>query len=385
MTDSRDGTFDMSELDAELDRLLAGATPSAQAPAWCGDVAVLVRTALAPARPDELAREAEIVAQMRALRLAVLAEAEAATAGSAGEAGAESDAAPAIAAAATEPESDAAPAIAAARDAPIVTAEADEPPTGDAAGDEAEPAPARAGAYRDAGPPVIDLRAPRPPIDLDEYRAKHAGERYYRAKHAAARLEASKHPLARTVGRVVAIKAVAVTTAIGIAAAAAAATTGLVATVVVPALTQPEHHATTTTPAPATRGPELGTTATRHARSGKGTATTERSECASVLPACVPLPAALVPTVTKEVADRAAAMTASADTTQPKTTPTVEPTPTTAPEPPATTVPEPAPTTEPPTTVPESPPTTEPPTTTPPPPDPGGGATGLSAGGDPTP
>ncbi|HKE76365.1 MAG TPA: hypothetical protein VKB57_22300 [Acidimicrobiales bacterium] len=356
MTDSDDGTVDMTELDAELDRLLAGEAPSAQAPAWCGDVAVLVRTALAPAREDELAREAEIVAQMRELRLAVLAEAEAAV-----DAAAEAEAE-----ATPEPEAE-------AEVAPEPEAEADEAEAGEATG--------RPGAYRDAGPAVIDLRAPRAPVDLDAYRAKHGGERYYRAKHAAARLENSKYPLARTVGRVVAMKAVAVTTAVGIAAAAAAATTGIVATVVVPALTQPEHHVSTTTPAPATEGPEVGTTATRHGHSRSGAAATDRSECASVLPACVPLPAALVPTVSKDVADAAAAMTASAGTT-PTTTSTADTTATTVSEAPPTSVAEPPPTTETPTTVSEPPPTTEPPTTAPPDTEPAG-ATSFSAGDAP--
>ena len=82
---------------------------------------------------------------------------------------------------------------------------------------------------------------------LDDHRSR-AGDdpdrlltddRHYRAKHAAARLEASRHPALRTVGRVIAMKAAAVTAVafVGVAAAAAA-TTGIVATVVVPALTE---------------------------------------------------------------------------------------------------------------------------------------------------
>ena len=63
-------------------------------------------------------------------------------------------------------------------------------------------------------------------------------DRHYRAKHAAARLEASRHPALRTVGRVIAMKAAAVTAVAFVGVAAAAATTGIVATVVVPALTE---------------------------------------------------------------------------------------------------------------------------------------------------
>lgn len=82
---------------------------------------------------------------------------------------------------------------------------------------------------------------------LDDHRSRAGDEpdrldtddRHYRAKHAAARLEASRHPALRTVGRVIAMKAAAVTAVafVGVAAAAAA-TTGIMATVVVPALTE---------------------------------------------------------------------------------------------------------------------------------------------------
>jgi hypothetical protein len=374
MTDSHDGpvddTVDITDFDDELDLLLSGSAPSAEAPAWCGDVALLVRTAQAPARADELAREAEIVAQMRELRLAVLAEAEAAAA----------EGRPAPADADPDPADPPTLTVVATDDGPEVEAEATgEPDEGDAYRDDEgdDDGAGRPGAYRDAGPAVIDLRVKQAQAELVAYRAKHAGERYYRAKHAAARLEASQYPLVRTVGRVVAIKAVAITTAVGIAAAAAAATTGIVATVVVPTLTQPEHHVTVASPAPATRGPEVGTTATRHARSGKGGAAAKRSECASVLPACVPLPAALVPTVAPEVAKQAAVLTAGSAATPASTTPAAVSPSTTVAETPATTTP---PTTAapepPPTTAPEPPPTTEPPTTAPPVTDPG--VTGFS-------
>ncbi len=70
---SDDRWIDMTTFDEELDRLLSGAPPSPEAAAWCSDVAVLVRTARAPARADELAGEDDIVARMRALRLDILA------------------------------------------------------------------------------------------------------------------------------------------------------------------------------------------------------------------------------------------------------------------------------------------------------------------------
>lgn len=391
MTASHDGWIEMTELDVELERLLGGAAPSAQAPAWCSDVALLVRTATAPARPDELEREDEIVSRMRELRLAALADAliedEVVTTDTA-EAGAddEADHDPALVAT-TEPlsrdESDASP-----------SRDEDEDPAGDdeapvAAGEQAEETGpeadggARTGAYRDAGPGVVDLRTPRSAAvhDLEDYRAKHGGERYYRAKHAAARLEASKYPLARTVGRVVAIKAVAVATAVGVAAAAAAATTGIVATVVVPALTEPDRPArvvvTTTAGEPGT-----GTTAQRSHSGGTG-GRSAAPHCASLLPACIPLPAALAAPVPPDVAKEAADLIAeTAVTAAPKTSPTLETT-TTSVAPPettttSTTVPEPPTTT--PTT--EPPPTTTPPTTEPPAPDPGTMSTQSTGGGD---
>ena len=72
MTDSDDRVIDITGSDVLLDRLLAGDAPAPGAPAWCDDVALLVSAAHAPARPDELAREAQIVRQMRELRVAAL-------------------------------------------------------------------------------------------------------------------------------------------------------------------------------------------------------------------------------------------------------------------------------------------------------------------------
>lgn len=179
MTDRRDdsiGLGDIADTDAVLEQLLDGHAPGAHAPAWWGDVALLVRAAQAPATDDELAGEDDVVRRMLAVRLAL----DAAGAG-----------------------------------APDATADLDRP---------VPAVPAAAG----------DVTV------LSDYRAGHTPARAYRAKHAAARLEASRHPAVRTLGQVIAMKAAAVTTAMVIGVAAAAATTGIVATVVVPALSSNE-------------------------------------------------------------------------------------------------------------------------------------------------
>lgn len=190
-------TDDMAIWDAELERVLGGAMPSPDAPAWCTDVAVLVRTAQAPAQPDEMRGQDDIVARMTGLRLAVLAG--------------------------DEPD-DYVPGI------PVLDV-----------------------------PAEVDLRTPPAVVDElaarraeEAYTAKHSDERGYTAKHAAARLEASRHPAARTLGRVLAIKAVAITTAAVVGVAAAAATTGLVATVVVPAISDSTRRPIDPTPATTT-------------------------------------------------------------------------------------------------------------------------------------
>jgi hypothetical protein len=214
-------TDDIAIWDAELDRVLGGAMPSADAPAWCTDVAVLVRTAQAPAQPDEMRREHDIIARMTGLRLAVLAG--------------------------DEPEGDVAgfPVVDVPDRPALVLAPAHPVDTADIA-DAVVPPPAE-----------VDLRTPPAVIDElaarraeeEAYTAKHSGERGYTAKHAA-RLEASRHPAARTLGRVLAIKAVAITTAAVVGVAAAAATTGIMATVVVPAINDSTRRPIT--PAPAT-------------------------------------------------------------------------------------------------------------------------------------
>jgi hypothetical protein len=273
----------MTDVDATIDRLLAGELPGPDAPAWCSDLAVLVRAAQAPAQPDELARQDEIVGRMSELR---------------GAAGA----------------------------------------TGDSEG---RPAPGVAGV-----------------IDLDGYRARHAGDRAYRAKHAAARLEASRHPAARTLGRVIAMKAVAVTTAVVIGvAAAAAATTGIVATVVVPALSRNEP-SQPTPPVTADNEPDGSGTGDR----SRNRTTAPEDElpqvaCWMLPPTCVTTPAVAppvtvpgTPTTTAPSGTTASGGAAVAPAT---TTTEAAPPPTTVPEPTTTTT-APEPTT---TTVPEDPPT----------------------------
>lgn len=176
-------------LDLFFDRLLAGAEPAADAPAWSRDVALLVRAAQAPAQQGELAGEDDIVARMVEVRR-----------------------------------------LAAGRAAPAL------PRTGTGGQAVADPAGPLAGEATTAAAGV--LASVTRLADRRGHHRPDRRDRHYRAKHAAARLEASRHPALRTVGRVLAVKAAAVTTAavVGVAAAAAA-TTGIVATVVVPAFT----------------------------------------------------------------------------------------------------------------------------------------------------
>jgi hypothetical protein len=60
--------------DALFDRLLAGGVPEADDPAWSRDLARLILAAQAPARPDELAGQHEIVSRMVEARRAVREE-----------------------------------------------------------------------------------------------------------------------------------------------------------------------------------------------------------------------------------------------------------------------------------------------------------------------
>jgi len=317
---SDDRWTDMTTFDEELDALLSGTAPAPEAPAWCSDVAVLVRTLQAPARPGELAGEADIVARMRELLTLPIDDGDDAS-------GAGEDDVPRIAAVAVEP------------------AEAGEPTDVDDAADDEDVDPL------DASPGL--LRSRMGLTDLDDYRAKH-GERTYIAKHAAARLEASRYPVARTVGRVVAMKAAAVTTAVVIGvAAAAAATTGIVATVVVPAINDHVRRPPVVSQAPADKDDDAGTTR-GEGRSGGGRDGDDSpsATCSNVLIMCppavsvpadpgtpTPAPGSSTATTAPATTSTTSSTTSTTSTTEPEppttptTTPTTEPPPTTEPQP----------------------------------------------------
>lgn len=216
---------DVDALDLFLDRLLAGADPAADAPAWSRDVAQLVRAAQAPAQPGELAGEDDIVGRMVEVRR-----------------------------------------LAADRAAPVLARTG----TGGHAATDAGRSPTGESTAAETGVLASVTH-------LVDRRGRDRSDRLYRAKHAAARLEASRHPALRTVGRVLAMKAAAVTTAavVGVAAAAAA-TTGIVATVVVPAFTDepPEPQ-----PVPTTEG-RRRTTTTDGTRSPAPADTQDPATCA---------------------------------------------------------------------------------------------------------
>ncbi len=371
MTDK--GWTDMDDFDAELDRLLAGAGPSADAPAWCGDVAVLVRRATAPARPDELAREDDIVARMREIRLAIIAGDEpAAVAGESDEVGIGDD----LRSDDESPEAPAPETVEPARArngqvpfdlavpwAAAITTEGDITPVAGANGTAAR-------SRRVPDPLAQRLRArvaeQQELVELDQYRAKHGGDTY-QAKHAADR-PADDNRVVRTVSRVVAMKAVAIATAAAIGvAAAAAATSGIVADVVVPVISESVGKQVTTVPAPTTHhsAPGDDTTGARGATSSRGSG---GGDCGtmSLLPGCVPLPPGLVATVPVDVAAQVAAAAPAADrpggaTPTEATTPTTVDVTTTSETTPETTS----------TSEPEPPSTTLPPDTTVPPSDPG--------------
>jgi hypothetical protein len=358
---SDDRWTDMADIDAELERLLSGGSPSAEAPAWFGDVAVLVRTARAPARPDELAGEADIVARMVEVRLAVLAEAEV-------EAEAETDRP-----AASAPDAPEADAGAAVKVNGVSGVKGHAHPNGTGVGrdeharngtgvgrdeharngtgvgrDEDARNGTSVGAYApadgDSGcEPLEDRLRERIAVsELDAYRAKHGGERYYVAKHAAPPPDEPPHAAARTVGRVIAMKAVAVTTAavIGVAAAAAA-TTGIVTSVVVPAINEHYRRPVPTSESPDELKDEDEPSISGSTRSPSLSIVT----CETVLAPCVtpPLvsvtdPATGVPLVSPTTTVPAPTSTSvPADTTTSTTASTT--TSTTAPDPPPTSTP----------------------------------------------
>jgi hypothetical protein len=208
------------------------------------------------------------------------------------------------------------------------------------------------GATADATADATVVRLPARKLD-EPWPGPHRQERVtaYRAKHMAARLEASSHPAVRNLGRVLAVKAAAVTTAVvvGTVAAAAAATTGIVATVVVPALTsskapsEPDTEADDDADGPTSEADE-GDDATTGPAPSSGPATCAESpgNCSSEAPASSAPASTPSTTVTTE----------TSDDDEPEVTTTTE-------SPPSTTAP---PTTAPTTTVPE--PTTTTTTTT---------------------
>ncbi|HET6953422.1 MAG TPA: hypothetical protein VFI47_23795 [Acidimicrobiales bacterium] len=369
---SDDNWNDMTLWDAEFDRVLSGAMPPPEAPAWCTDVAVLVRTAQAPAQPDEMRREAEIVGRMAELRISLLAGAPGPDDGSAAAAGLEVDLRTTPAVVTDEPgtrrpEPVAADLVAAEPVAPEVTgpegvaplrlvpepgaprAAADVPAPASPAAVEPDPDETAADpTHRDTV--VVAMTGGNGTDDDrdDAYTAKHSGERGYRAKHAAARLEASKYPIARTLGRVIAIKAVAVTTAAVAGVAAAAATTGIVATVVVPAISDSTHRPV----APSTTSTTDPTGDAGRPSAGGRSPVTEPGECTVVVecPASTTVaPGAATTTVPGGTATTVPGSQTA--TTAPATTSTTASPATTAPEPPPTTTTP----TEPTTTVPTDP------------------------------
>jgi hypothetical protein len=71
MTDADDTTIGPDDIDALFEAILGGDEPASSTPRWCSDLAVLVHAARAPAAPDELAGEDDIVTRMRRIRLDV--------------------------------------------------------------------------------------------------------------------------------------------------------------------------------------------------------------------------------------------------------------------------------------------------------------------------
>jgi hypothetical protein len=69
MTDADDTTIGTDDIDALFEAMLGRDAPASGTPRWCRDLAGLVHAARAPAAPDELAREDDIIAGMRRIRL----------------------------------------------------------------------------------------------------------------------------------------------------------------------------------------------------------------------------------------------------------------------------------------------------------------------------
>lgn len=243
MTPSDELWIEMAQFDTHLaDGIWDGTTVPDDPPPWYGRVATLIRAAKAPARPDELAAEDEIVALMRRTVL------EAAPADAGAPVGP-----PVDVAALAEVESlveaealrDAAvlDGVESLVEAPVESSPVESSPNV-AASAEIEP-PVEVGVPVDGTPPADvevtvaaadgsggDRRPPRhlrlveapAPDDEDDGRV--------RPLHL--RPQSGRGRAGRVIRRLVAVKAVAATTAVAIGITAAAATTGIV-TVVVPA------------------------------------------------------------------------------------------------------------------------------------------------------
>jgi hypothetical protein len=284
--------------DALFDRLLAGGVPEADDPAWSRDLVRLVLAVQAPARPDELSGQHEIVGRMIEVRRAAREELV--------------------------------PAGAPTADAAVVRLLPARRP------DEPWPGPRRRGPH------------------VGVYHAKHAAARLEASRHPAVR------NLGRVLA--VKAAAVTTAVVVGTVAAAAAATTGLVATVVVPALTSDDPAPSEPAPSPELDegdGGRVGTAATNDdSLARRVTPPVPSTDCGGDPgdPGCAVQPAPATASSTVPSTTATTSPDDPATTPEATTTTTTAPPPTTAP--PATTVPEPPSTTT--TTVPEDPPPTTP-------------------------
>jgi hypothetical protein len=275
-----------------VERLLAGGAAGSDDPPWSAELVRLVQAGDAPARPDELAGEDAIVSRMVAVRRAALAEL----------------------------------------------------PVGSAPVVDVDP----------GATPVSRLPARRLGEPWPGGRRRQDSLVTYRAKHAAARLEASRHPAVRNLGRVLAVKAAAVTTAVVVGTvAAAAATTGIVATVVVPALTgkdpSPPPDPGRSTDDRVDRDDGVGGPGAGDGSDDPGSPTSPVEDCVSGASCTDPEAGASAASTTivtgGSMIDPATGGTTT--TTPAETTPSTESPTTTVPESPTTTVPEPTTTTVP--------------------------------------
>jgi hypothetical protein len=307
MTEADDNVVELRDLDQLFEDILAGQALGPEAPAWSADLARLVQGARVEAVPGELAGHDDIVASMTEARRSAAADGRADDAGEAGAREAGDRAALPL-----RPVADAV----ASPDDEVVAAAATE----------------------SAGAP----HAPRHAL----------GARGYRAKHAAARTPTPGGPTARDVGRLIAVKAVAVTTAVVVGTvAAAAATTGIVANVVVPALTSNAPDAPPTSKTTTTQRSGAGGVSGVEDDDVDGTVPVPACQlspvCSPLTPA-FPAPDDSVPArptgPTVPTTDRPSTSTTIPDT--PATTTTTEAPPTSEPGP-TTTITEPPPTTQP--------------------------------------